>query len=78
MAHECDYARSGMRAVILPGAAAELRRRKWDRCDNPNRDGQAGVVDFDYGANTADEHVAVSFEDGGGSIGFPPEYVRIG
>jgi hypothetical protein len=76
MSSSYDHSTAGWRAEILPGAAAELARRGWDRIDNPHRVGQAGTVAFRYGAGTAQEQIAVTFDDGE-TIGFPPDFVRM-
>lgn len=68
--------RKGLPATVLPGAFRALRERKWDGCHNPDRDGQKGVIDFEFGIGTPDHHIAIRFDDGE-CIGFPPNFVQL-
>lgn len=74
---EWDYSQKGSAALILSGAGDALRFRGWASCDNPDRDGQTGIVAGRYMPGGRDDHIGVRFEDGE-EIGFPPQYVRVG
>lgn len=70
---EFDYSEKGRPALILQGAYDALVHRGWERCGNPKRDGQRGIVAFRHGHGTKDEHIGVEFIDE--IIGFPPDFV---
>lgn len=73
---EWDYSQKGQPARILSGAYAAIRARGWDSCQEPNRDGQSGIVAGRYHPGRTDDHIGVRFEDGE-EIGFPPQYVQL-
>ncbi len=71
-----NYSQKGRMATILPNAMQAIKDRGWHIKGMEDYTMKVGIVDYEFGKGTSDNHIAITFPDGE-QYGFVPETIKI-